>query len=85
MTSKDNVKYPICGLCKNFQWICFEPQHGECDVKPGERSPQDEPCNEYQCGYNEETIKSYIELNQSLADIDNRPKNILVDYDNSRF
>ena len=76
MTSKDNVKYPICGLCKHFQWKCFEPQHGECDENPGERSPHDEPCSEYQCGYNEETIKYYIELNQSLADMDNRPKNI---------
>lgn len=79
MTSKDNVKYPICGLCKYFQWKCFEPQHGKCDVNPGERSPHDAPCDEYQCGYNnEEAIKSYVELPRSLADIDNRPKDILI-------
>lgn len=75
MMSKDNVKYPICGLCKHFQWVCYEPQLGKCDAIPGERSPQENACQQYQCGYNEETIKSYIELGQLLTDIDKHPKN----------
>jgi hypothetical protein len=79
------VKYPICGLCENFRWFSLAPQHGECVVIPGERSPQSDPCDNYRCGYNEETIKSYIELGQRLADIDLNPKNIIPIYDTPRL
>lgn len=75
MTTPHKVKYPICGLCENFRWITLAPQHGECVVIPGQRSPQDTPCDKYRCGYNEATIKSYLEIGRQLADIDQSPKN----------
>lgn len=85
MTTPHKVKYPICGFCENFRWITLAPQHGECEVIPGDRSPQDDACDEYRCGYNEETIKAYIELGLQLYDIDQNSKNIIPKYDTSRL